>query len=183
MNEMNFNKEITRTIEFAKEAHGDQKRKYTGEPYYWHPGDVSIIMMANAEYFTLEMAQAAILHDTLEDTLATFDDIVVRFGLEVATLVHWCSDPSIGCKGNRAKRKEMDRKFYSTAPANAQTIKLADLIHNTASIVEHDENFAKVYMREKLALLEVLTKGDKKLFRMATDQVFEYYLKKLDNKK
>ena len=57
----------------------------------------------------------------------------------------------------------------SIASARAQTIKLADLINNTSSIVKHDTKFAKVYLREKALLLDVLTRGDITLWRQAKD--------------
>jgi len=63
----------------------------------------------------------------------------------------------------------------STASPEAQTVKLADLISNTRSIVEHDPVFAKVYMREKLLLLDVLHRGNKLLFDRAMKLVEDYY--------
>jgi hypothetical protein len=57
------------------------------------------------------------------------------------------------------------------APAEAQTIKLADLISNTRSIMEHDEAFAKTYLAEKRLLLEVMTKGDRGLLAVARKQI------------
>ena len=57
------------------------------------------------------------------------------------------------------------------APAEAQTIKLADLISNSKSIMEHDPKFAVTYLEEKRLLLEVLTKGDKKLMDIAKSLV------------
>jgi hypothetical protein len=62
--------------------------------------------------------------------------------------------------GNRAVRKAIDREHTARAPAGAQTVKLADLIANTRSIVKHDVAFARTYLAEKRLLLEVLTRGD-----------------------
>ena len=62
--------------------------------------------------------------------------------------------------GNRATRKAIDREHTAQAPAEAQTIKLADLISNSKSIMAHDPDFAVTYLAEKRLLLEVLTKGD-----------------------
>lgn len=52
-----------------------------------------------------------------------------------------------------------------------KTIKLADLISNSKSICEHDKDFAKVYIKEKELLLEVLTEGDPTLYAQAKDIV------------
>ena len=57
------------------------------------------------------------------------------------------------------------------APAEAQTIKLADLISNSRSIMEHDPAFARTYLEEKRMLLEVMTKGDPGLYAEASKYV------------
>jgi hypothetical protein len=77
------------------------------------------------------------------------------------------TDVSKPTDGNRAKRKNMDREHIAKASLQAKTIKLADLIDNTRSIVEHDPKFAKVYLTEKALLLEVLREGDSFLWSMA----------------
>ncbi len=59
------------------------------------------------------------------------------------------------------------------APKEAQTIKLADLISNTRSIMEHDEAFAKTYLVEKRLLLEVMDKGDATLMAEARKYIGE----------
>lgn len=64
--------------------------------------------------------------------------------------------------------------LLARAPAEAQAIKVADLIHNTSSIVERDPDFARAYMREKEALLDVLVLADPTLRRRALDQVASY---------
>ena len=67
--------------------------------------------------------------------------------------------------------KALDRQHSAAAPAEAQTIKVADLISNTRSIVAHDPGFAKLYLEEKRMLLEVLTKADPTLLNQAQEQV------------
>lgn len=139
---------------FAAQAHAGQVRKYTGEPYIKHPKAVArLVREAGGD---AAMVAAAWLHDTTEDTAATLGDISERFGLEVADLVDWLSDVSKPEDGDRALRKAKDREHIAAAPARAKAIKLADLIDNTASIVEHDPAFARVYLKEKAALLDVL---------------------------
>lgn len=151
---------------FAKRAHEGQKRKYTGEPYINHPANV--VNLVKSVKHTEEMLAAAWLHDTVEDTDVTIMDILDNFGPEVAMLVKFLTDASKPEDGNRSVRKEIDRKHIAQAPPEAKTIKLADLIDNTISIVDRDPKFALVYLREKELLLEVLKEGDKKLLRMAT---------------
>ena len=84
---------IGRARIFAGLAHGSQKRKYTGEPYIVHPVEVSeIVAWHNG---SKEMIAAALLHDTVEDTDVTIDDIRNEFGNAVALLVDDLTDVSI----------------------------------------------------------------------------------------
>ena len=161
---------IERAEQFAVQAHGPQKRKYSGDPYIVHPIEVSQIVKSVTH--TNAMVAAAILHDVIEDTEATYDDIVVNFGTLVADLVDELTDVSKPEDGNRAVRKAIDRAHLAKASADAQTIKLADVISNTKDIKENDPKFAKVYISEMKSLLEVLDKGDKTLMAEAQEQVF-----------
>ena len=156
---------------FATAAHAavGQTRKYTGEPYVVHPIEVSDIVAGAGG--TDAMIAAALLHDVLEDTKVTFDLLEQEFGSEVAELVLWLTDVSRPEDGNRSTRKALDRQHSAAAPAEAQTIKVADLISNTRSIVAHDPGFAKVYLEEKRLLLDVLTKADPDLLNHARKQV------------
>ena len=75
--------------------------------------------------------------------------------------------------GNRAQRKAASRNRLASASAEIQTIKCADLISNTASIVQHDAKFAEIYLEEKRLLLDVLAKADGRLVQIARKQVGE----------
>ena len=158
---------------YAMAAHASvqQKRKYTGEPYIVHPAEVASIV-ASVPGSTPDMVAAAWLHDVIEDTGCTFTDIHMAFGIDIATLVGWLTDVSKPEDGNRATRKAIDREHTAKAPAEAQTIKLADLISNSRSIMAHDPEFAKTYLAEKRMLLEVMTKGDRGLHAEASKYVF-----------
>lgn len=162
-------------LSFAKEAHGDQKRKYTGEPYWHHL--VTVATLVARVGGTPEMLQAALLHDTLEDTSVSFAELQEQFGATVAEYVLLLTDPPHSF-GNRAARKaEVVRRFRDIAPPQVKTIKLADLIDNTGSIVERDPSFAALYMAEKRELLEALRGGDESLFEVAQKQVNAYFAK------
>ena len=156
---------------FATAAHAAvaQLRKYTGEPYIVHPAEVVSIVMTVPH--TDEMIAAAWLHDVVEDTGVTIETIRAEFGEEVAELVGWLTDVSRPEQGNRATRKAIDRAHTAMAPAAAQTVKLADLISNSRSIMQHDEKFAKTYLEEKRLLLEVMTKGDPTLMAEARKHI------------
>lgn len=158
-----------RTFAVAAHAAVAQLRKYTNEPYIVHPREVAQIV--GTVPHTYEMLAAAWLHDVVEDTGVTIEVIREEFGEKVAELVGWLTDVSRPEQGNRATRKAIDRAHTAMAPAEAQTIKLADLISNTKSIMEHDATFAKTYLAEKKLLLEVMTKGDPVLYERAKSMV------------
>lgn len=114
------------------------------------------------------------LHDTIEDTSVTYNDIEKAFGYSIARLVLELTEFSVKEDGNRAARKAIDARYLQRATARAQTIKLADLIDNTESIVKYDPEFAKTYMNEKAKLLCVLIKGDVRLYAKACILVKNY---------
>lgn len=155
--------------EFAEYHHKLQTRKYTGEPYINHPAAVANIVRSVPH--TTEMLAAAWLHDTVEDTEATLMDVRQKFGDKIADMVDMLTDVSKPSDGNRKARKAIDRAHTAQASPEAKTIKLADLIDNAHNIIERDPEFAKVYLVEKSALLEVLTEGDPTLYMKASEIV------------
>jgi (p)ppGpp synthase/HD superfamily hydrolase len=149
-----------------------QKRKYTGEDYYLHLIQVAELIQEHATTFTEEMIIAAHLHDVVEDTQVQLSIIASQFGAVVASYVEQLTDVSRPEDGNRAARKAIDLAHTALASPQAQTIKLADLISNTRSIVERDPVFAIMYLAEKRKLLEVLKDGDPNLYRIAYDLAY-----------
>lgn len=160
---------VVEAYAFANAAHQaiGQRRKYTEEPYIVHP--VAVARTVATVAHTEAMLAAALLHDTVEDTAVTQAQILEVFGQEVSDLVGWLTDVSRPEDGNRATRKAIDLVHTASAPPEAKTIKLADLIDNTYSIVRHDRKFALVYLPEKARLLDVLREGDPCLWNRASD--------------
>jgi (p)ppGpp synthase/HD superfamily hydrolase len=154
---------------FAAERHGEQRRKYTDEPYLVHLETVAELVheYGNAEPHIIA---AAYLHDVVEDTDTTMSDVLRRFGEEVAELVYWLTDAETG---NRKTRMAMSAWRLGRAPWEAKLIKLADIIDNCRNITEHDPKFAPVFLGEKRAVMAQMVKveGDRitnhPLFQMA----------------
>lgn len=161
--------QLAHAIRFASEAHGDQKRKYTGEPYITHP--LAVMKIVQGVPHSPEMLMAAVLHDVVEDTPVSIMEIHDHFGDLVGEYVNGLTDVSRPQDGNRAARKKLDREHISVQCPEVKTIKLADLIHNTRSIAQHDPDFWKVYRQEKILLLEVLQEGDRTLQFHARSQI------------
>jgi (p)ppGpp synthase/HD superfamily hydrolase len=161
--------EFERAKAFCIAAHCavGQKRKYTGEDYYHHPFEVADLVLAHAAHISDAMLIAAVLHDVVEDTQVPLSVIDEQFGPIVAAYVEQLTDVSKPEDGNRRARKAIDRAHTAAASPAAKTIKLADLISNTRSIVERDPKFAATYLKEKRLLLQVLREGDPALYKIA----------------
>jgi (p)ppGpp synthase/HD superfamily hydrolase len=154
---------------FATAAHGatGQKRKYINTPYIEHPASVVEILAndgwAKDSFRWRTIATAAWLHDVAEDTEISIGDIEIEFGDIIAHIVSDLSDMQTPEDGTRAERKERAAQKLAKSHPWTQTIKYADLIHNTSSIVEHDKRFAKTYLKEKRRLLDLMDAGSESL--------------------
>lgn len=152
---------------FATQAHTqiNHLRKYTKQPYQVHLKRVAQIVSEVTD--DPEVIAAAWLHDTVEDTSATFEDIELHFGSRVVQFVFDLTDVSRPSDGSRAQRKSIDREHLSQASPAAKTIKLADIMDNCADICKHDERFGRVFVMEMQQLLPHLIDGDERLFQRA----------------
>lgn len=167
---------------FATGAHGaiDQRRRYTLEPYINHPA--SVVAIVRTATNDPDILAAAWLHDVVEDTAVDAADIRDMFGNQVADYVFYLTDPPKRPGQNRDDRNRATVERLRHAPKGAKTVKLADVIDNTKDIIRYDLGFAKVYIPEKKALLEVLTGGSKFLMHYAKTQIATYTKQLEDNK-
>lgn len=159
-------------LEFAAKAHGAQQRKYSEEPYIEHPKRVAEIV--RTVQHSSEMICAAYLHDVVEDTPVSLQEIEENFGKEVAALVDELTDEFVKEKYphlNRKRRKEREVARQAKISPKAKTVKLADVIDNTPDIVRHDRNFARRYVPEMEALTKVLQGGNQDLYKRALKEV------------
>lgn len=175
---LNKDELIGKAIVFATEAHKDQFRKFTDEAYVFHPIEVGMLL---SEYIDdADAIAAAILHDTVEDTPVTEQDIIDEFGPRVAKLVMEVSKVTEKSDGNRAYRKSVDHAHFANASPLGQSIKLADVISNTSDVVNLNPSFAKVYVPEQEALVASLTEGNEDL-KMLAEYVVACAKEKLEN--
>lgn len=168
---------VREALEFAKTAHEGQMRKYRKEPYIEHPKRVAEIVKTVPH--TREMICAAYLHDVVEDTSVTIEDIGKKFGNKVAALVGELTDEFVKKKYphlNRKMRKERETSRQAHISVAAKTIKLADVIDNTPDISKNDRRFARRYIPEMEALVKVLYNGDATLFARAQEVVVQAQL-------
>ena len=124
---------IRDAFEFAREAHKPQRRK-SGEPYIIHPVKVARIVAEELE-LGVDPVIAAFLHDVVEDTPYTIDDIRARFGDEVAFLVGVVTKEK---KDKYVQSKQIDnfRQILASMQydVRALLIKLADRLHNMRTL-------------------------------------------------
>lgn len=146
---------IDQAITFASIAHAGQRRA-NGMPYIIHP--LAVMGTVWMVEHTMAMLLAAILHDTVEDTAVTDREIERRFGADVAMLVTELTTPESEKK--RAERNADELKRLSAISAEAQTIKLADIIDNVRTVRKDKPDFAQRYVMEKIDQYDVLLKAD-----------------------
>ncbi|MCY3733130.1 MAG: bifunctional (p)ppGpp synthetase/guanosine-3',5'-bis(diphosphate) 3'-pyrophosphohydrolase, partial [Chloroflexi bacterium] len=137
---------VRKAYAFSMDAHGTQIRE-SGDPYFSHPVEVANIVhrmnLDNATVIT------ALLHDTVEDTLATLDQIEDAFGPEIARLVDGVTKLSLlELSSDKTRQAENFRKLLLAMSADLRVllVKLADRLHNmqTLSFVRDSEKRRRV---------------------------------------
>ena len=127
-------------IEFAARAHREHYRKGTRIPYIAHLISVAKILI---EYDCAEeIIVAGLLHDTVEDTSVTLEDIRKSFGEKVASLVEAASEPDKSDTWENRKRHTIE--YLKTAPMDVLLLSCADKLDNIRSIKEDYERFGEV---------------------------------------
>lgn len=125
---------ILEAANWSKELHKDQKRK-SGEPYFIHPIKVALILIKMQ--LDSDTIIAALLHDLIEDTEVTYEDIEAKFGTEIANLVEGVTKISNLKTDNKTQSEaETIRKmlFAMTKDIRVILIKLADKLHNMSTL-------------------------------------------------
>lgn len=125
---------LNRAYVYTVQKHGSQKRA-SGDPYFSHPVEVAGLMTDLK--LDQETIITALLHDTVEDTLATIEDIQLNFGPEVARLVDGVTKLSkIDTMAETERAAENLRKFLLAMSEDIRVllVKLADRLHNMRTL-------------------------------------------------
>lgn len=150
---------LNKAIKFATKMHEGQVRKYTHEPYITHPIAVAHLVRdyMNENDFSEEEIENAmvvsVLHDVVEDTGATMEDIFEMYGADIASGV-WYLTKCPDYAGNRRIRKKICEDRLARAPLITRIIKTFDMYHNSLTLERDDPKFYKVFMVETETLLE-----------------------------
>jgi guanosine-3',5'-bis(diphosphate) 3'-pyrophosphohydrolase len=119
---------LLRALAFAADKHRSQRRKDTeASPYINHPIAVAELLANEAWVLDVDVLVAAILHDTVEDTQTTNEELRATFGARVSSIVAEVTDDK---RLPKAERKRLQIEHARTASPEAQLVKLADKIVN-----------------------------------------------------
>lgn len=137
---------VNKAIDFAIKYHGDQLRD-SGSPYYQHPLEVAYIITKMRLDSTSVIV--ALLHDTLEDTELTFEDISREFSLEIANLVDGVTKlTKLEFQPDHIRQAENFRKLLLAISDDIRVllVKLADRLHNmrTIDFIKNDDRRVKI---------------------------------------
>ena len=128
------NKIIRKAFDIALDAHKDQRRK-TGEPYIYHPIEVAKIVANEIGLGTTSIA-CALLHDVIEDSEYTYEDLKKIFGKKIADIVNGLTKISVMNHQNISVQSENYRKLLLTLSEDFRVIliKIADRLHNMRTL-------------------------------------------------
>ena len=150
-----MNERISKAYEFSQEKHGTQVRKFSNQSYFSHPKEVANII----ENLTKDedLIIVALLHDTIEDTSATYDEIKNLFGKKIADLVLELTSNDKNAIKKYGKSLYLGMKM-SEMSQEALVVKLADRLHNIKNL-ENDNipfEFIEKYYRETWTILDMI---------------------------
>lgn len=180
---MELNIRRQKLLEYVKVCHGEQKRKYVPEPYWFHPFAVATLVDLYVKDFSA--IEIALLHDVVEDTKVTMSDLTLKLlelgyteeeTFKILNGVHDLTEEYTKERYphyNRLERKRLESMRLSRLSYISQSIKYCDFIENIKDIVKHDPSFAKVYLAEKVLMLDRMRMGNIDLLIKACATLYE----------
>ncbi|XP_036336927.1 guanosine-3',5'-bis(diphosphate) 3'-pyrophosphohydrolase MESH1-like [Rhagoletis pomonella] len=114
-------------LQFAASKHRMQRRKDNETPYINHPINVATILAVEGGISDETVLIAALLHDTVEDTDTTFEEIEIQFGADICSIVREVTDDK---SLEKQERKRLQIKHAATSSSKAKLVKLADKLDN-----------------------------------------------------
>lgn len=182
---------INRAYVFSMQAHGSQKRA-SGDPYYSHPIEVAGIL--TDLHLDDETIATAILHDTIEDTVATHEEIEAKFGANVARLVDGVTKLSkIEAQTESQRAAENLRKFLLAMSDDIRVllVKLADRLHNmrTLHFIKDEAKRKRIAretmdiyapLAERIGMYEFMNEMQTLAFRQLEPEAYESITRRLE---
>ena len=191
------NELIERAIYFARNKHCGQVRKWSNEPYVCHPLAMydeltsylkkkALMAHLNEDYLT-DLACACILHDTIEDTDTTFEEIKQVFNDNIAGIVRDVTNKTTLEDGNRETRKKIENTCIANLSFKSKIVKLLDVKCNLNGCVNSEfkstgkTRFTEKYLQEKEHLLNEMEKHD--AYQDRANPYFQLYRKIFEDTK
>lgn len=126
---------LLKALAFAAHKHRDQRRKDAeGSPYINHPIALADVLVNEGGVTDVEVLCAALLHDTVEDTATTHEELVNAFGSRIARIVAEVTDDTTLPK---AERKRLQVEHAGQLSSEAKLVKIADKICNLRDVASH----------------------------------------------
>jgi len=182
---------IQRAYRFAKAAHSGTRRR-SGEPYILHPIAVARIVVSELGLGSTSIC-AALLHDVIEDTEFTREDIENSFGKKIADIVEGLTKISGGIFGDRASiQAENFRKLLLSMSSDIRVvlIKMADRLHNMRTLgsmrpekqykIAGETLYVYAPLAHRLGLFKIKTELEDLAFKYEHPQAYEWITSKLD---
>nr|WP_246359729.1 bifunctional (p)ppGpp synthetase/guanosine-3',5'-bis(diphosphate) 3'-pyrophosphohydrolase [Stakelama sediminis] len=182
---------LNRAYVFSMQAHGSQKRA-SGDPYFSHPIEVAGILTDLR--LDDETIATAILHDTIEDTVATPEEILSKFGPSVARMVDGVTKLSkIDAQSENERAAENLRKFLLAMSDDIRVllVKLADRLHNmrTLHFIKKEEKRRRIAretmdiyapLAERIGMYEFMREMQTLAFRELEPEAYESITRRLE---
>ncbi|MEP7229573.1 MAG: bifunctional (p)ppGpp synthetase/guanosine-3',5'-bis(diphosphate) 3'-pyrophosphohydrolase [Ginsengibacter sp.] len=187
-------KELVRSaFEIAVEAHKTMRRK-SGEPYILHPIAVAMICVEEIG-LGVRSTICALMHDTVEDTDITLEDVQREFGSEIAKIVDGLTKISTVLDANSSKQAENFKKILLTLTDDPRVIliKLADRLHNMRTLdsmkrenqlkISSETVYVYAPLAHRMGLYNIKTEMEDLAMKYMEPDSYRYIAQKLDNTK
>ncbi|WP_066549086.1 MULTISPECIES: RelA/SpoT family protein [unclassified Sphingomonas] len=185
---------LNRAYVFSMQAHGSQKRA-SGDPYFSHPIEVAGIL--TDLHLDDETIATAILHDTIEDTVATPEEILSKFGPAVARMVDGVTKLSkIEAQTESERAAENLRKFLLAMSDDIRVllVKLADRLHNMRTLhhIKNEEKRRRIAretmdiyapLAERIGMYEFMKEMQTLAFQQLEPEAYESVTRRLESLK
>ena len=182
---------LNRAYVFSMKAHGMQKRA-SGDPYFSHPLEVAGIL--TGMQLDCDTIVTALLHDTIEDTVATYEQIEELFGVDIAKMVDGVTKLSeLEYTSETSKQAENFRKFLLAMSNDIRVllVKLADRLHNMRTLhhIKNPEKRARISretldiyapLAERIGMQELMNELEDLAFPHVYPEAHESIMKRLD---
>jgi (p)ppGpp synthase/HD superfamily hydrolase len=150
---------VVAAVAFARDRHGGQRRP-TGAPYLEHLLEALEVQVRGAGITDRDVLCAAVLHDVVEDTPCTVEEIEAAFGPKVAEFVRWVTIPRPAPGQAKAEVKEAYLRRLRHAPAQARLVKLADRASNVQTLRNLAPERQRYYFAQTVTYIVPLAEMD-----------------------